>query len=195
VSAVSRAKAEKTPSAVPQQVAAMALVGVLVFVASLPIVTLVAAGAAGAQLLHEQAELEREPRVRRFVTLLGAALRDPVAVLAVAAVVVVAVLDLLAVLGGVPGARVVGPALAAVGLSAVVCGLRAAACWRLGVRWADAFAEARRSAVADLAGSAMLLGALAVVVLVISQATAFVILAPGMLVLAALAVELRPRAR
>src|SRR5262249_5099616 len=102
----------KAPSAVPQQVAAMALVGVLVFVASLPVVTLLAAGAAGAQSLREQATLDREPRVRRFLALYAAALRDPVGVLAVVAVLAVGVLDLLAVLGGVPGAAVVGPVLA-----------------------------------------------------------------------------------
>jgi len=192
---VPRGAAAKEASMIPHQVAAMALTGVLMFVASIPLVTVLAAGGAGAQLLREQAVSDREPRVRRFVRLFCTALRDPIGALMVLVLLVVGALDLLAVLGGAPGARVLGPVLGLLGVAAVVCGLRAAARWHPGLRWADALVAAARATLVDPAGSAVLVVALALVAVIVTQAAAFVVLAPGLLVLAALAVELRPRRR
>jgi len=77
------------------------LVGVFVCVACLPIVTVLAAGGAGATCIRELVESDRTPRLRRFVSLMGTALRDPVGWLAPLALLVVGTLDTVAVLGGV----------------------------------------------------------------------------------------------
>ena len=76
------------------------LVGVLVCVASLPVVTALGAAGAGSVLLRELVEDERDPSVRRFAALLVLALRQPVVVLAPAAAVAVVGLDMLALLAG-----------------------------------------------------------------------------------------------
>ncbi|MFD1147611.1 hypothetical protein ACFQ3T_10785, partial [Saccharothrix hoggarensis] len=59
--------------------------------------------------------------------------------------------------------------------------------WRPGDRWAALLAEPSR----DWAGYAYLVVALAVAVLVLGQAPAFVVVVPGLLVFAAVAVERR----
>ncbi|GAA1284546.1 hypothetical protein [Saccharothrix xinjiangensis] len=163
------------------------LIGVLVCLAALPLVTAVPALAAGAVLLRELVEGGRTPTARRFAVLLGRAVRDPVAVLAPLAVLVVGALDLLALAGGLPGAAALGPVIGLALAAAALVLLRTAARWSPGDRWAALLARPPL----DPAGYAYLAGALAVVALVVAQAPAFAVVAPGLLVLAAVAVERR----
>ncbi|WP_309116221.1 hypothetical protein [Saccharothrix sp.] len=161
------------------------LVGVLVCLAALPVVTSLAAAGAGSVLLRELVREGRTPTVRRFLSLVGKALRDPVAVVVPVVVLAVGVLDVLAVVGGLPGGRVIGPVIGLALAAVVIVLLRAAARWRPGDRWAARLAEP----VLDPVGNLALLAALVVAVLVCAQAPAFVVVLPGLLVFAAVAVE------
>lgn len=163
------------------------LIGVLVTVASLPVLTALPAAAAGAVLLRELVDGGRTPTVRRFVVLLGQALRDPVAVVVPVVVLAVGVMDVLAVLGGLPGASVLGPVIGLALAGLVLVLLRTAARWSPGDRWAVSLADPSR----DWVGYAYLVVALVIAVLVVAQAPAFVIIVPGLLVFAAVAVERR----
>lgn len=163
------------------------LIGVLVCVAALPVLTAVPALAAGAVSLRELVDDGRTPTVRRFLALLGRAVRDPLAVAVPVAVLAVGALDVLALMGGLPGASVLGPVIGLALAAVVLVLLRTAARWRPGDRWAVLLAEPSR----DWGGYAYLVGALAVVVLVLGQAPAFAVVVPGLLVFAAVAVERR----
>ncbi|MET8852778.1 hypothetical protein [Amycolatopsis sp. NPDC004625] len=165
--------------------------GVLVCVASVFVVTALAAAAAGAVLLTEVAVDGRTPSVRRFARLFRTALAHPVAVLAPAGLVAVGGVDVVAVLGGLPGGRAFGAVLGLVLAALLATGLRGAAAWRPGRRWPEALAAAGRETVLDWRGSAGLVTAIVVVVVVVTQAPAFVVVAPGLLVLAAVAVRER----
>ncbi|MFD1151132.1 hypothetical protein ACFQ3T_28725, partial [Saccharothrix hoggarensis] len=103
------------------------LIGVLVSVAALPVLTAVPAFAAGAVLLRELVDDGRTPTVRRFAALLGQVVRDPVAVGAPLAVLAVAGLDLLALLGELPGATVLGPVIGTALVAGALVLLRTAA--------------------------------------------------------------------
>jgi hypothetical protein len=163
------------------------LIGVLVSVAALPVLTALPAAAAGAVLLRELVDDGRTPTVRRFAVLLGGAVRDPVAVLVPLVVLVVGALDVLALMGGLPGASVLGPVIGS-GLAAVVLVLlRTAARWTPGDRWVVLLGEPSR----DWIGYAYLLAALAVAGLVVAQTPAFAVVTPGLLVFAAVAVDRR----
>lgn len=163
------------------------LIGVLVCAAALPVLTAVPALAAGAVLLRELVDDGRTPTVRRFVVLLGVAVRDPVAVAVPAGVLAVGALDVLALLGGLPGAVVLGPVIGLALVAVALVLLRTAARWRPGQRWAVLLAEPSR----DWGGYAYLVVALAVAALVLGQAPAFAVVLPGLLVFAAVAVERR----
>jgi hypothetical protein len=167
--------------------AEVALIGVLVCVASAPLVTSLGAVAAGSSLLGELLDTGRTPTVRRFLFLLGQALRAPTALLVPAVLFVVGFLDVVALLGGVPGGPVIGLALLVV--SIVV--LRGAARWTPGASWAELLADPLP--LRDWRGSALVAVALVVLVVVVTQAPAFVVLAPGLLVLATAAVARRIR--
>ncbi|WP_345622348.1 hypothetical protein [Streptomyces ziwulingensis] len=164
-------------------------IGVLVTVASLPLVTSLAAAGAGAVLLREKAATERTPTVRRFVSLLAASLRQPVALLAPAAAFAVAAADLLALAAGVPGGRPVGLLIALALTLVVLVGLRGAARWRPGVPWRTALVEAAAVVPRDWGGSLMLAGGLVVLAVVAFEVPAFIPVLPGLLVMAAVAVE------
>ena len=167
------------------------LVGVLVCVACLPLVTMLAAGGAGATCIRELVESDRTPRVRRFASVMGRALRDPVGWLAPLALMVVGTLDTVAVLGGVPGAILLGPVIGLAVVLGVICGVRSAARWRPGMAWRDVVADAGPAVLRDWPGSVLLAGALVVVVIVGLQVPAFVVVLPGLLVMAAVAIERR----
>jgi hypothetical protein len=164
--------------------AEVALIGVLVCVASAPLVTSLGAVAAGSVLLGELLD-GRTPTVGRFLWLLGRALRDPVALLVPAVLLAVGAVDVVALLGGVPGGPLIGLALLAVSVVVV----RAAARWAPGVRWAALLGDPLP--LRDWRGSALVAVAVVVLVVVVVQAPAFVVLAPGLLVLAAGAVARR----
>ncbi|MER5266527.1 hypothetical protein ABTZ99_31000 [Actinosynnema sp. NPDC002837] len=168
-------------------VAEVLLIGVLVTVAALPVVTALPAAAAGAVLLRELVDDGRTPTARRFAVLLGRAVRDPFAVAVPLGVLVVGALDVLALMGGLPGANVLGPVIGSALAAVVLVLLRTAARWNPGDRWAVLMAEPSR----DWGGYAYLVVALAVTGLVVAQAPAFAVVVPGLLVFAAVAVERR----
>jgi hypothetical protein len=168
-------------------------IGVLVCLASLPVVTSLAAAGAGSTLLRELVAEERTPTVRRFARLTGESLRQPAALAAPLAALAVGVLDALALMAGLPGGRVLGPAVGAGLAGLLVTGLRAAACRRPGGSWRTALAEAAPRAAADWPGSLLLVGALVVVGVVAVRVPAFTVVLPGLLVMAAVAVEHRRR--
>jgi hypothetical protein len=167
------------------------LIGVLVCAASLPVVTSLAATGAGAVLLRELVEAERTPTVRRFLTLLATSLRQPPALLAPLLAAAVAVLDALALSAGLPGGAVLGPVVAAALALLLLTGTRASALWRPNRAWRQVLAEAAATMPRDWQGSLMLAGALLVTALVALQVPAFALITPGLLVMAALAVEQR----
>jgi hypothetical protein len=72
-------------------------------------------------------------------------------------------------------------------------GLRGAAAWRPGRRWPEVPAGAGRETVLDWRGGLGLVTAIVVVAVVVGQAPAFVVVAPGLLVPAAVAVRARER--
>jgi len=166
-------------------------VGLLVCVASVFVVTALAAAAAGSVLVTELAAEARTPTVRRFARLFRAAVADPVAVLAPVGLLVVGAVDVVAVLGGLPGGRVFGAVLGLVLAALLAAGLRGAADWRPGRHWPAVLAAAGREATLDWRGSLGLVVAIVVVAVVVGQAPAFVVVAPGLLVLAAVAVGAR----
>ncbi|MFB9689037.1 hypothetical protein [Amycolatopsis plumensis] len=166
-------------------------VGLLACVASVFAVTSLAAAAAGSVVLTELAADARTPTVRRFARLFGAALGHPVAVLAPVGLLAIGAVDVVAVLGGLPGGRVFGVVLGLVLAGLLAAGLRGAAAWRPGLRWPGVLADAGRETVSDWRGSVGLVVAVVVVAVVVAQAPAFVVVAPGLLVLAAVAVRAR----
>lgn len=168
-------------------------VGVLVGVAALPVVSALAAAAAGAVLVEELVTEQRTPTVRRFAALLAGALREPVVWLAPVALLAVAGLDMLALAAGLPGRQLLGPVLLAVLVFGVLTGLRGAARWRPGHGFVATLGEAAAVVPRDWPGSALLLGALVALGAVVTEAPAFLPVAPGLLVMAAVAVERRSR--
>ncbi|MFC9947959.1 hypothetical protein [Streptomyces pratensis] len=169
--------------------AEVALIGVLVSLASLPLVTSLAAAGAGASLLREMTETERTPTLRRFGTLLVESLRQPVVLFAPAAALAVAAMDLLALAAGVPGGRAVGVLTALALIFVMLVGIRGAAQWRPGTAWRIALTGAAESVARDWRGSLMLVGAVVVLGVVAFEVPAFTLILPGLLVLAAVAVE------
>jgi hypothetical protein len=167
------------------------LIGVLVCVASLPVVTALAAAGAGSVLLRELVEDERTPTVRRFLVLVASALRQPLVPLAPVAVLAVAGLDALALAGGLPGAGTMGPLVATALALVVLVAVRGAARWRPGLAWRRVLTEAAGALPRDWRGSLLLTGALVVVAVVAVQVPAFTVVLPGLLTMAAVAVERR----
>ncbi|MYW70388.1 hypothetical protein GTY65_41035 [Streptomyces sp. SID8379] len=165
------------------------LIGLLVTIASLPVVTSLAAAGAGATLLREMTETERTPTVRRFVALLGTSLRQPIVLLTPLAVVAVAGTDLLALAAGVPGGRPIGLLTGLALIFVVIIGVRSSAKWRPGATWRATLARAAESVPGDWRGSLMLVGAVVVLGVVVFEVPAFAPILPGLLVLAAVAVE------
>ncbi|WP_328947456.1 hypothetical protein OG778_00250 [Streptomyces sp. NBC_00184] len=167
------------------------LIGVLVSIASLPLVTSLAAAGAGATLLREMTETERTPTLRRFGALIIESVRQPIVVLAPIAAVAVAGTDLLALAAGLPGGRPIGVLTALALVFVVLVAIRSAAQWRPGTAWRDALASAIESVQRDWRGSTMLVGAVVVIGVVAFEVPAFILILPGLLVLAAVAVEAR----
>jgi hypothetical protein len=142
-------------------------------------------------LLRELVEQDRTPTLRKFLSLTGTALRDPLAVSAPSALLAVGTLDILAVLGGLPGATVLGPAIGIGLVLLVVCGLRGAARWQPGSAWRAVLADAAPAVLSDWPGTMMLAAALVVLMFVITPIPAFAVVLPGFVVMAAVAVERR----
>ncbi|MGK5694028.1 hypothetical protein ACSNOJ_14185 [Streptomyces sp. URMC 128] len=171
------------------------LTGVWIAVASLGIVTYPAAFAAGARHLRRRTAHEGGGR-REFVADFRTAVRGGwLAGLAGWAALAAVWVDVQAVRAGIPG----GPLVGAVGVCAliglVVAGLRAAAVWEPGVRWRTLLAAAWRRTVLDPAGSFLIIGGLAVVVVSAWFAAPLAVPVLGAVAAAAIAVEERYRRR
>ncbi|MEU7245857.1 hypothetical protein ACI2L4_21950 [Streptomyces sparsogenes] len=169
------------------------LTGVWVVLAALPVVTLLPAFAAGCAHLRRHLDGERATW-RDFLAGLREATRVGwrFSLLWWAALALLAFDLRVARSGALPG----GPALIAVSvagtLTAIVLGLRTAAQWRPGLGWsAVARAAARRGLGADLGGSLLLVGGLAVVTVAAWQLLPLVAPAVGALAACAVAVDRR----
>ncbi|MEU0196044.1 hypothetical protein ABZ250_40550 [Streptomyces afghaniensis] len=171
------------------------LTGVWIAVASLGVVTYPAAFAAGARHLRRRTAHEGGGW-REFVADFRTAVRGGwLAGLAGWAAVAAVWVDVQAVRAGIPG----GPLVGAVGVCAliglVVTGLRAAAVWEPEARWRTLLAAAWRRTVLDPAGSFLIIGGLAVVVLSAWFAAPLAVPVLGAVAAAAVAVEERYRRR
>jgi len=167
--------------------------GLLVAVAALPVVTAYVAVCAGILTLRRAAERDGGVRVRDYVKALRAVAGSGVwPFLAPVCVGGLALVDLATLRAGLPGSRMLGPAMiVALGLVAVVL-LRAGAMWHPGQRWPVVLAAAAVRVRRDPAGSILLLLAvMATGVLAASLGPLIWPLLPGMPVLATVAVERR----
>ena len=168
------------------------VVGVVVLVASIPLVTTVPALAAG--VLHLRRHLSGEPdSLRDLVRGLVPAVRDLWAV-GIAVPVLLALLGYnvwLAGTGALPGGSVVGATSAVVGVGVVVVALRAAGTWAPGLGARVAVGAAARRAGRDLSGSVLLAASVAMTVVMVWMLVALLLVVGGLLALAVLAVEHR----
>ncbi|MYS92808.1 MULTISPECIES: hypothetical protein [Streptomyces] len=171
------------------------LTGVWIAVASLGIVTYPAAFAAGARHLRRRTAHEGGGR-REFVADFRTAVRGGwLAGLAGWAAVAAVWVDVQAVRAGIPGGPLVGAVGVCTLIGLVVAGLRAAAVWEPEARWRTLLAEAWRRTVLDPAGSFLIIGGLAVVVLSAWFAAPLAVPVLGAVAAAAVAVEERYRRR
>ncbi|MFF8279736.1 hypothetical protein ACF05T_27115 [Streptomyces lateritius] len=171
------------------------LVGIWITLASLPLVTLPAALAAGAAHLRRWTG-DEEGGLRAFVAdLRSAACRGWLVGVAVWAALALVWLDLAIVRAGLPGGRTVGVlgVLAAIGL--VVTVLRACAAWRPGSSWRSLLAASARRTVRDPAGSLLVVCGFAVIAASAWFAVPLAAPALGVAMAATLAVERRAAAR
>lgn len=172
--------------------AEMLLVGAVVSVLSLGIVTVLPALAAGVGHLHRHAAL-RSDRFGQLLADFRGGFRGVWAyALALPPVLALLAFNILTVSTAVvPGLVVRWVSMALMAAIAVVI-LRAAA-RRAGepIAWRDAIRLGRSDAFADLGGSALLLAAVALCVVVVWMLPILVLVAPGMLTLAVVAVALR----
>ncbi|MER5834078.1 hypothetical protein ABT116_25325 [Streptomyces sp. NPDC002130] len=171
------------------------LTGVWIAVASLGVVTYPAAFAAGARHLRRRTAHEgggwREFVADFRTALRGGWLAGLAGWVAVAAVWV----DVQAARAGIPGGPLVGAVGVVALLGLVVAGLRAAAVWAPGARWRTLLAGAGRRTVLDPAGSFLIVGGLAVVVVSAWFAAPLALPVLGAVAAAAVAVEERYRRR
>ncbi|MDH2424342.1 hypothetical protein [Sphaerisporangium sp. TRM90804] len=163
------------------------LLGLMVFLASLPLVTAFAAVAAGCAVLRES---ERTPvGARAYARQLAAVARGgPLGFAAPVGLGAVLLLDWTAVRAGLPGHQLLAVLVPIVALAAAALALRCAAAWRPGHAWPRAARDAVR---ADLYGTGLLAMAVAVAAVVCATFPLVTPLALGQLVLAAAAVDAR----
>ena len=167
------------------------LLGVLVFVASLPLVTMFAAGD------RRGAGYWARPRRPRSASVRTPACwpwrgRGPFPFVVPSVAVLVLLLDWTAVRAGLPGGEVLAVVIPVPALAAAALALRAAALWRPDLGWT---AVCRSAAGADLYGTALLAMAVVVATVVCSTFPIVTPLAFGQMILAAVAVDARVAAR
>jgi hypothetical protein len=165
------------------------LVAVLLAVLCLPVVTALAAAAAGSAQLSDLVERGRRPSAAAQLRLTYAALRShPVVWVAPLAWVVVAATDIVAMLGGLPGTALLAPLVVAALGAALLVGLRAASRWQPGAEWPRQLSQSASRAIQDVRGTLLMVFALAVGAGLVALLPAIVVLVPGMLVVVAVAV-------
>ncbi|WP_410808896.1 hypothetical protein [Micromonospora sp. 067-2] len=172
------------------------VVGLLVAVTALPVVTAYVATAAGVLALRKRAERGSGVTVGRYLRAFWAVARSspwPYAVVPVLAALALA--ELTAVASGLPGARLMGPALVVALALVVAVLLRTAAQWRPGMSWPAAAESALARVRADPGGTLLLLAATLVVGLLAVSVPLLLPLLPGLPAFAAVAVEARARRR
>lgn len=168
------------------------LTGAVLAVLSVPVVTAVPALAAGTLHLGRHVD-GRADGVADLLRTTGRAVRELWALgLAVPAVLAVLGLDLWLVrTGALPGGALVGVVTVLVLAAVVVVTLRFVGSWRPGAPVVAGVRAAARRATQDPTGSTLLVAAVTMVVVVIWMLLPLVLIAPGLLALAALAVERR----
>lgn len=161
---------------------------------SIPAVTALPAVAAGASHLRRHVDGETDSLVE-LVRDFWRALRGgwAWAVVTAAGFAAIAITLTSPMTALMPGGEVFRWLSAALGAVAAVVLLRAATAWQRGSRWSAVIRTAAHSAVRDISGSLLLLLALGFSFLVVWMFAPLVVLVPGMLVLAARAVEARAR--
>ncbi|MFC6091959.1 hypothetical protein [Saccharothrix lopnurensis] len=169
--------------------------GLLALLAALPVVTLLPALAAGCA--HVKAHVDGESTaVRAFFGHVRAAFPggwQPS--LGVVAAFGVLAADLVLLDAGLAGGQVVAAIRAAAGAGLAVVVLRAAAGWSPGRTWGEVLRAAARHGAGDARGSLLLLLALAVLTVITWQLPVLFLPAFGCLLMAAVAVDRRPRVR
>lgn len=173
------------------------LTGLVLFVLSLPLVTLVPALAAGSA--HLRRHLEARPdSLGELWADLRRALRSGGWLVSLGLLALLLVLDLNAAIaagGALPGGTVVQVVSAVVAACAVVVVLRAAGSWSRERRWVANLRAAAVTSTADLAGSALLLSAVLLCGVMVWMLTPLLFVVPGLLCLAVVGVDYRPRGR
>ncbi|MBB5923958.1 hypothetical protein FHR81_005031 [Actinoalloteichus hoggarensis] len=168
--------------------------GVLVFLASLPVVTAFAAVTAGSDVLRDRIRRDGTFTIGRYLRRVGDVVRAQKAVLlAPVGVLVVFLLNTLALVAGMPGAEFYRPMLLGIAAVGAVIGLRVALAWSEESSWTTALRDGATTAVRDPGGSALLLGALVAAVVIIGQTWLMLPLVTGMVLFASVAVSLRER--
>lgn len=168
-------------------------VGLLVALSSLPVVTALPAAAAGAARLRRHIAGE-DDALNGFVRDLGSALRRGWLAGAIAAAVGFALVvnTTAPMMAAVPG----GEALRLVSIAAAVVlgtvALRVAAMWHPDAGWRLLLRTAAARTASDLRGTAMLVLAIVLAATIVWMFAPLVVLAPGLLLFAAVAVSPKP---
>jgi hypothetical protein len=168
------------------------VVGVLAALSVVPVLTAYPGLVTATALLRERAASDAPVGPRRFVTVLRQVVASGRAVLVLPpAVAALLAADAIALAAGAPGRTGLTAVLLACVAGALLLGLRAAAVWAPGRRWAEVLRSAAAQALADPWGDALLLMAalLAAGVVLTVPITGLFLLGP--LALAAAAVQTR----
>ncbi|WP_345216911.1 hypothetical protein [Georgenia halophila] len=172
----------------------MLLTGAVLAVVSLPVVTAVPALAGGG--LHLRRHLEGlDDSTGELLRHIARALRElwPVGVAVPALLLLLGFDWWLVSTGALPGGTAVGVVVAVVTAAICVVTLRFVGGWLPGAAAGRAIREAARRCTADVAGSVLLIAAVGVAVTVVWMLRPMLLVVPGLLALAAVAVENRRR--
>jgi len=172
----------------------MLVIGLAVSLAALPGVTALAAFAAGSAHLRRHLD-GGSASLREALRDLGSALRGGWAWSAGAALAVIGVAVALAspAAASVPGGTVAPLASAVAAAAALLVLLRACARWERGASWTALVRAAARRTVVDLPGTALLALALALSGVIVWMFAPLVVVVPGLVTFAVVAVEARIR--
>ncbi|GAA3728022.1 hypothetical protein GCM10022402_05890 [Salinactinospora qingdaonensis] len=193
-------RASPSPATMPGRFALFGeclLAGVLTVLAALPVLTLLAALAAGCAHVRAHAVGEGETTVAAFLRRYRAAWRGSAGFSALlAGTALLITFDLVIVRAGLPGATVVLAGCVCAALLGATAALRAAAAWRPGLRWRELIGAAVRRTRTDLTGTAMAAAALVATAAGVWASAVLLLPMTGCLLLAAVVIDRRaPHAR
>lgn len=170
------------------------VVSLAVSVLSLPAVTALPALAAGSAHLRRHTEGESDSLVGLWRDFLRALRHGWVwGILSAVAVAAIAFTITSPAIAFVPGGDTLKWVSVIVGIGVTVVLLRSAAAWTPEDRWSDLLRESAQSAARDASGSLLLVLALGLCFMVVWMFAPLIVLVPGMLVLAARAVDARKK--